>query len=530
MNNNIGALLSRRAALNPHWEAYVDSESGLRLTFAQLNSRCNQLANSLVDAGIKPGDRIALALMNSAEFVEAYFAIAKIGAVVVPLNWRLVADELEFILQDSGSTTLIYGAEFDALFDELHARGEKIAVSTWIRLVNSESDSGPETTKEQSEQRLFAVDYLTFKQQGKDHEIDIAHGDDELLYIMYTSGTTGLPKGVVHSHNTSIAALRTIIPSTDFRAQDRYLVALPLFHVGSLTPVTLCVYWGVASIMMREFNPERAWQLIEEEKITGSLLVPAMLNFMIQVPDLNRFDYSSLRWVQSGASPLPVSLIQQYADKSIEIHQIYGLTESCGPACVIESENALSKIGSTGRAFFHTEVRVVDEEGVDSKPGEQGEVWVRGEHIMLEYWNRPDATRETLTAAGWLRTGDVATMDEEGFVYIQDRIKDMIISGGENVYPAEIENVILGHPDVAEVAVIGQPSAKWGESPFAVIVPKGDRNRAVEADAILAFCEGKLAKFKLPKGAAFIDLIPRNANGKVLKRELRQRFPGPAHE
>ena len=221
---------------------------------------------------------------------------------------------------------------------------------------------------------------------------------------------------------------------------------------------------------------------------------------------------------------MPVNIIQKYADLGIEVHQIYGLTECCGPACVISAENALTKIGSTGRPFFHTEGKVVDDNGVACPPGEQGEVWLKGKHIMLEYWNRPEATAETITADGWLRTGDVAATDKEGFIYIQDRIKDMIISGGENVYPAEIENVILGRSGVTEVAVIGQPSEKWGESPFAIVV-KND-SALTETD-ILDHCDGKLARFKLPKGAAFIDVIPRNANGKVLKRELRLQFPGP---
>jgi acyl-CoA synthetase (AMP-forming)/AMP-acid ligase II len=342
---------------------------------------------------------------------------------------------------------------------------------------------------------------------------------------MYTSGTTGLPKGVVHTHDTTMWALFTFAATADVHEGDRYLAALPMFHVGALTPITCNVYQGTTSIVMREFDPVRAWELMGEEKITGGLLVPAMLNFMIQVNDLERFDYSSLRWIQSGASPLPVSLIQQYADLGIAIHQIYGLTESCGPACLITSDDALTRIGSTGRSFFHTDVRVVDETGEDVEPEEHGEVWVAGRHIMKEYWNRPDATAETITQDGWLRTGDVAVMDEDGFVYIQDRIKDMIISGGENVYPAEIENVILTHPAVTEVAVIGQPSEKWVESPFAVVVRKDD---SVMEQDILDHCDGKLARFKLPKGAAFIEVIPRNANGKVLKRLLREKFPGPA--
>ena len=512
MKNNIGLLLSKRALINPDREAFVDSKSGLRLTFEQLNSRCNSLANALVKLGIEPGDRVALALMNSVEFLEAYFAVAKIGGIVVPLNWRLVSDELEFILKDSGSETLIFGEEFVDVVADLHGRGDKTDVKNWLQVSADANASN------------FAQDYDEFRDQESNTEPEIRAEEDDLLYIMYTSGTTGLPKGVVHSHNTSIWALITFIASTDLRDGDRYLVALPLFHVGSLVPATLNIYWGVTSVIMREFDPVRAWNLIQEEKITCSLLVPAMLNFMSQVPDVTQYDYSSLRWIQSGAAPLPVNIIQKYADLGIEVHQIYGLTECCGPACVISAENALTKIGSTGRPFFHTEGKVVDDNGVACLPGEQGEVWLKGRHIMLEYWNQPEATAATITADGWLRTGDIAATDKEGFIYIQDRIKDMIISGGENVYPAEIENVILGRSGVTEVAVIGQPSEKWGESPFAIVV-KND-GALTETD-ILDHCDGKLARFKLPKGAAFIDVIPRNANGKVLKRELRLQFPGP---
>lgn len=515
MKNNIGLLLTKRAIINPNREAYVDSESGLRLSFRELNIRTNRLANSLLSLGVKHGDRVALALMNSAEFLEAYFAVAKIGGVVVPLNWRLVPDELEFILKDSGSETLIFGEEFIEVVRELHSRGEKTDIKTWIQVAK---DNG---------ENEFAKDYASFRERGDVFEPEVGGEEDDLLYIMYTSGTTGLPKGVVHSHNTSIWALITFIASTDLRDGDRYLAALPLFHVGSLIPITLNIYWGVTSIVMREFNPVRAWEIIQTEKVSCSLLVPAMLNFMSQVPDISQYDYSHLRWIQSGAAPLPVNLIQIYADWNIEVHQIYGLTEVCGPACVINSESALKKIGSTGRPFFHTEGRVVDENGLDCPPGEQGEVWIKGKHVMLEYWNRPEATNETITEDGWLRTGDVATVDEEGFIYIQDRIKDMIISGGENVYPAEIENVILAYEGVAEVAVIGQPSDKWGESPFAIVVRA---EKSITENDILNHCDGKLARFKLPKGVAFIDIIPRNANGKVLKRELRARFPGPASE
>ena len=514
MENNIGLILSKRAQLSGSTEAYVDSNSGLRLTFRELDSRCNQVANMLLSKGVVKGDRVAIMMMNSAEFFEAYFAIAKIGGVVVPLNWRLVADELEFIIKDSGSTVLLFGDEFVDLAADLHGRGDKTDIECWLH--SDGMDGGTSG---------FSDKYEALRQASSTVEPEITAVDDDLLYIMYTSGTTGLPKGVVHTHSTTIWALITFMATADVHAGDKYLAALPMFHVGSLTPITLNVYNGTTSVVMREFDPVRAWELFEEEEVTTALLVPAMLNFMIQVEGREKYDYSSLRWIQSGASPLPVSLIQQYADLEIDVHQIYGLTETCGPACLITGKDAIAKIGSTGRGFFHTDIRIVTEDGSDAAHHEQGEVWVRGRHIMKEYWNRPEATAETITQDGWLRTGDVATIDEDGYVYIQDRIKDMIISGGENVYPAEIENVILSHPNVSEVAVIGQPSEKWGESPYAIVVRKGE---SLTDSDVIDHCNGKLARFKLPVGATFIDVIPRNANGKVLKRLLRIQFPGPA--
>ena len=510
MDNNIGWWIAKRAFLTPHREAYVDDD-GERLTFRVLNDRCNRTANAFLAAGVAKGERVALLLMNSAEFVEVYFALGKIGAVVVPLNWRLVADELEFILQDSGATRLVFDDDFVDTVADLHSRGNKTDVAQWLQVANGES-------------AYFASDYRAFRDAAEATEPALRAGDDDIMYIMYTSGTTGLPKGVVHTHGTCIWGCITIAATTYYLPDDRFLSPLPMFHVGALTPLTLCVYRGVASVVMRRFDPARAWQLVDEEKITIGLAVPAMLNFMLQVPNLERFDFSRWRWCMTGAAPVPESLIKAYAKIGIEVHQTYGLTESCGPATLIDADHALTHIGSAGKALYHTDVRIVRSDGSDCAANEQGEVLVAGPHIMREYWNRPNATAETIVG-GWLHTGDVARMDEDGFVYIEDRIKDMIISGGENVYPAEIENVLQAHPGIADVGVIGQPSDKWGESPFAAIVRQD--NSLTEAD-VLEFCRGKLAGYKQPKGAAFVNAVPRNPSGKILKRLLREQFPGPA--
>ena len=286
------------------------------------------------------------------------------------------------------------------------------------------------------------------------------------------------------------------------------------------------VYRGATIILLRNFDAKRIWDVFAEERVTTTLAVPAMLNFMLPTyrPELR--ESLQLRCFFSGAAPVPPSLIETYAGLGYEVHQVYGLTETCGPACVISPDDAMAHIGSTGKAFFHTEVRIVDLQGADVDPGVPGELLVRGCHIMAGYWNRPEATAETITD-GWLHTGDIAVRDTDGFVYIQDRIKDMIISGGENVYPAEIEDVLLSHPGIADVAVLGMPSTKWGESPLAVVV-RADPD--LDEAAVLAHCSGKLARFKLPKRAVFIDLIPRTPTGKALKRALRDQFSFDAPE
>ncbi len=512
MKMNVGALLGKRAILNPDLEALVDTASGARLSYKELDDRCNQVANALRGLGVKKGDRVALLAMNSTEFVETFYAIAKIGAVCVPLNWRLVADELAFILKDSGATVLLYGEEFSAIATELHARGASGSdVREWITIGKADP---------------FAHSHDAFRDAAPTDAPALEGEEHDNLYIMYTSGTTGLPKGVVHTHSTTMWSIITASTTSDMSFRDRYYIILPLFHVGALNPLMSSIYGGVTAVIARAFDPTETWNVIEREKITNMLAVPAMLNFMYQVPKRKEADYSTLSWIMSGAAPVPKSLIEAYAEIGIEIHQVYGLTETCGPGCLISPTDALRKAGSTGKAFMHNDVKIVDENGNEVGPGVVGEVWLNGPHIMKEYWNRPDATAESLQD-GWLRTGDVAVMDDEGFVYIQDRIKDMIISGGENIYPAEIENVILQHPGVKEVAVIGQPSKKWGESAFAVVVKADDA--LTEAD-VLKFADGKLARFKQPRAAGFVDEIPRNPSGKALKRILREQFPGPAPE
>lgn len=515
MHTNIGGLLAKRAALSPRLEGIYDVANDLRLTYAQFNARVDRTANMLVGLGLRKGDRVALLLMNSIEFIESFLACAKLGLVVVPLNWRLVPDELEFILKDSGSVLLIFGGEFTANVDELHRRGGKTDIRQWLYV-------GPDGHCPD-----YAQTYRDLFKAAPESKVDISSGEDDMLYIMYTSGTTGLPKGVVHTHNTSFWAVATFCSTADMRLKDRFLLTLPMFHVGALLPLLLCIYAGMSCIVQRSFDPSASWKLIEGEKISIALFVPAMLNFMMQVPEIETADAASLRYITCGAAPVPDHLVLTYHERNIPVLQVYGLTETCGPACIVSIDDYMDKLGSTGKPFMHTEVRIVDAaSGRDLPPDEAGELITRSKHNMVAYWNRPDATADTIRD-GWLYTGDIARMDADGYIFIADRSKDMIISGGENVYPAEIEGVLLSNPKIREAAVIGQPSAKWGESPLAVVV-KADPSLTEEE--VLGWCNGKLSRFKLPKAAVFIDEIPRNPSGKVLKRLLREQFPGGAPE
>jgi O-succinylbenzoate-CoA ligase len=469
------------------------------------------VGNALHQPGVRKGDRVALLETNSTEFVETYFALAKIGAILVPLNWRLVANELKFILEDSGASVLMFSQKFIHTVSELH-KGKNIKL--WIH-------TGPDRLKPK-----FALQYHELTADASCTNPPLAAKGDDALCIVYSSGTTGFPKGVLHTHNTVMWVLIDTLASIRIHEYDRWLSALPLFHVSAIHPLTVSIYAGISYVLMAAFDAGRTWELIGKEKITTLWAVPTMLNAMLQTLKPEQHDYSSIRRCMTGAAPVPITLIEAYGNLDIDIHQIYGLTEACGPTCISSAEDAITRPESTGKPFFHTSMRIVDENMNDVGPNKTGEVIISSKHVMKEYWNNPIATGEAIVD-GWLKTGDVAEMDDEGHIYIRERIKDMIISGGENIYPAELENMLRSHEGIKDAAVIGQTSEKWGESPCAVIVRK---DKSLTTGEILAWCEKKLAHYKLPKHVEFINEIPRNPSGKVLKKLLRERFPGPAPE
>jgi len=506
MRTNIGLFLAKRAKLDPERIGLVFD--GRELTFAQWNARANRAAHGFASLGIKHGDRVGVLMTNSIEFLECFFGLAKIGAIVVPLNWRLTPPELAFIASDAGIVALAYGAEHAQTVAGL--RGQIAAANYLVVGEAAGSDH----------------DYAALTSRMPDTEPDAVGSGDEPLVIMFTSGTTGKPKGAVLTHDNLFYDSCTVSMSTDWRWGDRVLIALPLFHIGALIDVVIDVHIGSTTVLMKAFDPVGFLRTLQDQQIDSFLAVPAMLQFMLQVPTLGEFDLSSVRWALCGTAPVPVPLIQAWSRLGIAIQQVYGLTECTGGAAVLGSERALDKVGSTGLPMFHTDIRVVDELGRDTAPGEVGEVVIRGPHVMREYWKNPQATAETVRD-GWLHTGDLAKLDGDGYLYIVERKKDMIISGGENIYPAEIESVLTALPQIAEVAVIGVPDADWGEAVCAVVRLR--EGQPLTLEEVKAHCTGKLGKYKIPKKLIVSDApLPRNPTGKLIKRTLRERHAATA--
>ncbi len=506
MIKNVGLMLKQRAVVSTNLEAYVEPSTNVRATYADMNRLTNQCAAVMGDVGLEPGDRVALLMHNSIEFTTLFYGAAKLGLVVVPLNTRLTANELSFILSDSGSKALFFDHEFAATVDAIKASQEHPLYITTYLQTTAEGLPGGDCLRS-----LLA--------DAGSEEPEITGGDQDNMFIMYTSGTTGLPKGVVHTHDSIMWAAQCWSNTVDVRYRDRLLLPLPMFHVAALTGVLFCAARGVTLVSMPDFDPSRVWSLIVEEKICIGASVPAILNFMRQVPEFAELDAPDFRFFITGAAPMPETLTRIYNDKGMEVIQGYALTESGGGGCMLMNEDAMRKIGSAGKATMFTEVCIRDGQGKRHETG-TGEILMKAPHMMKEYWKRPDATEEAYDE-GWFCTGDIAEIDEEGFIFIKDRIKDMIISGGENIYPAEVENVILAHSAVTEVAVIGLPDEKWGETTCAVVVKTDD---ALDEQGIISHCEAKLSRYKLPRKVIFVDTIPRNPSGKILKRVLREQY------
>jgi fatty-acyl-CoA synthase len=511
----IGDYLHRREIYSPDRLAIVDAGKSpeWRFTYRQLNERANRLANWLhTVAGVGRGDRVAILARDGVEHLDCFFACGKLGAIHTALNWRLHWREIEGIVETTTPGVLVYSEDFFPGVAELQAalQGRPHAIAHYLHI------EGPGVEGSQ----LFE-DVL----QGSPADpvrCEAVEAEDTAALI-FTGGTTGLPKGAAVSHRMiGWNTLNTVIH--DITHNDVYLNVFPMFHTGGLFVYTLPqVIFGGTTILVRQFDAAQVLQLIEHERVTVFAGVPTMYQMLTQAANWAEADLSSLRFCTSGGAPLPVPLVEHYTrEKGIRFKQGFGMTEFGPGIFALAPEDAVRKAGSIGRPNFFVDARVVDDDNRPLGPNEVGELVLKGPSICSGYYGQPEATAEMLDEAGWFHTGDMARYDDEWYFYIVDRKKDMFLSGGENVYPVEIEKVLYEHPAVHMCAVVGVPDPKWGEVGVACVVLKPGATATVEE--LLSFMQSRLARYKVPKRVVFLDSLPISGAGKILKRELRARF------
>jgi long-chain acyl-CoA synthetase len=491
------------------------SFEGRETTFSELDRHSNQVANALTAEGVRKGERISYFGKNSDHYFEILFGAAKAGLVLTPISWRLAPEEVFFILEDCGASVVFVGPE-------VMSQGHKAMVGFKgnLKLIALEPVA----------QAGIAL-YERWRDAASDSDVGVpVHPADVALQI-YTSGTTGRPKGAMLSHNNILSGRRMAAKSGmtwyNWKPDDIGLVALPLFHIGGTTSGLVGLYHGAKIVIAREFDPLKVLDFIEREGISQLFMVPSALQFIVRQPKARVVDFSRLKLIHYGASPIPPELLHECTEVfGCGFCQQYGMTETAGTIVYLPPEDHSpvdnSRMRAAGRAMPGVELKIVDSAGNALAPNTVGEIVTRSVANMVGYWRMEDATKATIDAQGWLRTGDAGYLDEDGYLYIHDRVKDMIISGAENIYPAEVENAIYGHPHVAEVAVIGVPDEKWGEAVKAVIVPKP--GITPDPGDIIAFTRLRIAAFKAPKSIDFVDALPRNTAGKILRRILREPY------
>ncbi len=478
------------------------------LTYGELASRSERLARQLVSDGLQSGERIAFLDKNSLRFFEIFFGALQAGGVVVGVNFRLAAPEVEYIVNDAKVNFLFVGREFYSLVESIEA---SLPAARTIIAIDGDHDRWPS---------------LDAWVRGKSTDaLPVPDPDSDVLQL-YTSGTTGRPKGAYVSNRAWHAFAESACSGwARLGPDDTQLICMPLCHIAGINSALIGFLQGAANVVTRDVIPAEILDIIEKERITTTLLAPAIIQSLLVAAEGKAADYSSIRTLSYGAAPIAPSVL----DAARELFQcdfvhLYGLTECLGAATWLAAEDhdpARGKLRSCGLPYQGAEIRIVDENRVCLGADEVGEIEVRAPWLMRGYWNLPEATGAALKD-GWLSTGDAGYLDDEGYLYIHDRVKDMIVTGGENVYPAEVENAVFGHPAVADVAVIGVPDDRWGEAVKAIVVCKAGAN--VSADEIVAWARERIAGFKLPKSVDFVDVLPRNASGKVLRRELREPF------
>lgn len=504
--------LKKSVSLSPEKVASVCGST--RLTFRELDERVNRLSSALAGLGIARGDRVAILSFNCHRFFELYYGVPQLGAVVVPINFRLTPQEIKYIVDHSGAKTIAVDPELAPLIEDVRSSLE--GVEHFI-LMSEKPREG----------------YLTYEEllAGGTPEFDAPEvSDDELLGLFYTSGTTAEPKGVMLTHKNMLANIRHSEGTYNYLPSDVYLHAAPMFHLADGAALFSHTFRGATQAFIPRFDPKQVLETISRERVSLLLLVPTMLNFLLQQPDLASYDLSSMRHLTYGASPIAPDLLRRAMKVlNCQFGQGYGLTEASPLLTVLTNEDHIvtdekseQRLASCGKPVQGVDVRVVKEDGSDAKPGEVGEIIARGPNIMLGYWKRPVETEDVLRD-GWLHTGDLATVDADGYIYLVDRKKDMIVTGGENVYSTEVEAVLYSHPAVKEAAVIPIPDPDWGEAVHACVALRDGKR--LTAEELIEFCRDQMANYKVPRSIEFIEgELPKGGTGKILKKQLRERY------
>jgi acyl-CoA synthetase (AMP-forming)/AMP-acid ligase II len=499
---NVGNILRFNRRNYPYKEALV--RGGVRLTYRQLNDRVNSLANALSKLGVRKGHNVAIMLQNCSEYIEIYFALAKLGAVAVPLNFMYKGMGLKFLM-DNAYVKMVFIE--DRTKEEVEKiRGDlKTIQSLGSVFIGANTPAG----------------YLCYEELATAHskeEPDVTVGEDDDLLILYSSGTTGLPKGIVLTHKTRLTYYHWCGLQYGIRFQDVHLVNTPLYHNMASFLSFSQFYTGGKVVVMRKFDPGETLATIEREKVTGMFMVPTQYNLIMELPDKERYEVGSLKWLLSAGSPLLTSTKRFILNFfKCELYDMYGLTET-GPFTNMNHHLEPAKVRCVGLPFFHMEMRVVDEQGKDLPYCEIGEIVARGPLLLRTYYKNEKAYKDAMRD-GWFYTGDLGKVDQDGYLYLVDRKKDMICSGGVNIYPSDIEVILNSHPKILESAVIGVPDRKWGEAVKAVVVLR--EGKQMSKEEVIQYCKSNLAGYQVPKSVDFVLSLPRNPSGKVLKKELR---------
>lgn len=496
---------------------------GKRLSYAEINERANRLANALLKLGVQKTDRVAILQVNCPQYLESYYATAKTGAIFVPLNFRAKQDELTYMLTNAEASTLFVGERYLDMVNGM--RPQLSFVNNYIS-IDKKSDGF-----------LYYEDLVG---SAPPDEVVTEIDDNDTTILLYTAGTTGRPKGVPLTHNSfSVYVLGNVEPASPDITETN-LLTVPLYHVAGTQALLAAIYGGRTLAMMRQFETREWLETVQKEKASRAMLVPTMLKWIVDDPDFNKYDLSSLKVITYGAASMPLEVIKKAMEvlPGVRFINAFGQTETASTITALtpedhnitgteaEKEKKLKRLASSiGRPLPDVEMKVIDEEGNELPPGEVGEIVARGPRVMSGYWKDPEKTAQALTKDGWLRTGDMGYRDEDGYFYLAGRADDLIIRGGENISPEEVENVLYSHPKIEEAAVIGIPDPEWGQEPRAIVVLK--KGAEATAEEIMEFCRQRLSSFKRPRSVIFVDSLPRNPMGKVLKRVLRQQYGTP---